>query len=217
MQQKPSLIHLKSVTKFTTAHTLASPIFENASVTLPCDQHCALVGSGGTERNMALRLLGGKERPDSGIILTNAKFSIITNAGSYFHPKLTGLENIHLMARRYGITPKLLTEAALSLPVSTADWMIAARKLPMKTRRTMELLLAALLPFDCYLMEDIGRVEEDTLNVLFRILASRRAGIIFTTQNPKFVRQFSTCASVIHNRTISAYGSVEEALNNYAG
>jgi len=111
---------------------------------------------------------------------------------------------------------QMLTDAALGLADFADDWQLPAGALPGKSRRPMEMLLAALLPYDCYLVDDVERVDPEIFAVVLRILRRRRAGMIFTAHNYKFAREFATSGCVIANRTAHAFESVEEALNHYA-
>lgn len=79
----------------------------------------------------------------------------------------------------------------------------------------MEMLVAALLPFDCYLVDDLERVDPDMLALVLQILGLRQAGMIFTAQNPRFARHFATSCNVIANRTVYAFDTVEEAVKYY--
>lgn len=216
MQQKIPVVHAASVTKVRARHKSLSIIFDEMTVTLPTNEICAVLGHSGSGRTTFLRLLSGAERPDSGSILTQVKFSIICNAGFFFHAGITGLENIKLAARLYGMDAGMLTEITLGLSNFGADWQIPIGVLPGRSRKTMEMLVAALLPFDCYLVDDAERVDPDMLALVLEILRLRQAGMIFTAQNPKFVRRFATIGSVIANQTVCAFDSIEEALKNYA-
>jgi capsular polysaccharide transport system ATP-binding protein len=220
VQQKIHLVHAAGVTKFGTRHAPTnaslSVIFDEMTVTLPTDQFCAVLGRPGSGRSTFLRLLSGAERPDSGSILTEARFSIISNASPFFHPGLTGQENITLAARLHGMNAKMLTDITLGLSRFGALWQLPAGAVPGPRRRAMELMLAAILPFDCYLVDDVERVDSDTFALVLQLLRLRRAGMIFAAHNPKFARQFATVGSVIANEKIYAFPSVDEALKHYA-
>ena len=186
------------------------------TVTLPTDRICAVLGHSGSGRTTFLRLLNGTERPNRGYVLSQAQFSIICNAGIFFQSGLTGLENITLAARLYGIPAAVLTEMTLGMADFGTDWQMLAGALPGPRRKAMEMLVAAFLPYDCYLVDDVERVDPDILAIILQLLESRKAGMIFTAKNSKLVRQIATCCSVITNQTVYAFESVDEALKHYA-
>jgi ABC-type polysaccharide/polyol phosphate transport system ATPase subunit len=117
VQQKISIVHAAGITKLGARHAAneasVSVIFDEMSVTLPTDRICAVLGHPKSGRTTFLRLLSGLEHPDSGAILTDTRFSVIGNGGFFFHPALTGEENIRLAARAHGMEATMLMEIVL--------------------------------------------------------------------------------------------------------
>ncbi len=210
------MIGIVSLRKAAAAAQPAFPLFEDMTVTLPTNQICAVLGRRGTGRSTFLRLLSGSEHPDAGAIITQARFSVVANSGSLFHPGLTGLENIALAARVYGLPAAKLTDIVLGMTNFGPAWQIKAGTLMSKMRKSMEMILGAVLPFDCYLLDDVERVEPESLHIVMGLLSARHAGMIFTAHNPKLIRDLAACACVISGRTMHAFDSVEEAIDNYA-
>lgn len=206
------MIHLSGVTMKLPTGPATAPFLRDVTLSLPTDRHCAVLGGLATTRTHFLRLICGQERPDKGEVLTQTRFSIIGNSGNYFHPGLTGLENIAFCARRYGLDAWSLTKSALAFEKIDADWPMVTNKLPTKKRRAMEIILSALLPYDCYLLDDIDHVPPNVLQPLFAIIAARRAGVIFTAHTPKYARQFGDCGGVIGSNTMQLFAEVDEAL-----
>jgi capsular polysaccharide transport system ATP-binding protein len=206
------MIHLAGVTMSVPTGADTTPFLRDITVSLPTHLRCAVFGGSPASRTHFLRLIGGKERPDKGEVLTQKRFSIIGNAGSYFHPGLTGLENITLCARCFGIDAAALTRLVLGFDAIDADWTALASRLPGKRRRSMEMLLAALLPYDCYLLDDIEHAPSECLEALMQILGARRAGLIFAAQNAKFARHFADCASVIQGTTMQMFEEFDGAV-----
>lgn len=216
MQQKIPLVHLAGVTRLGADHGARIVVFNEMTVTLPTDRICAVLGRRGSGRSTLLRLLNKTLRPDRGSVLTEIQFSIIGNTKSFFQPGMSGLENIKFAARLHGMDPEALTETILGLSGFGSLWEISAGSLTVPRRRAMEMLVAVLLPYDCYLVDDLERVDTEILEQVIQILELRGAGMIFTAQHPKFARQFATCGGVITNQTVYAFPSVNEAVKNYA-
>jgi len=206
------MIHLAGVTMKLPSGPDTTPFLRDVTLSLPTHLRCAVLGGLPASRTHFLRLICGKERPEKGEILTQTRFSIIGNSGTYFHPGLTGLENITFCARRYGIDAWSLTKMAVGFEKIEADWPALTNKLPVKKRRAMEILVSALLPYDCYLLDDIDQVPPAVLEPLFEIIGARRAGVIFTARTAKHVRQFGDCGGVIGSNTLQMFSQVEEAL-----
>lgn len=203
------------MTKFGAWHGAPTVVFNDMTVTLPTDQICAIMGRPGSGRTTFMRLLNGATRPESGRIVSDMRFSAISNLGAFFHAGLTGLENIGFAARVYGLNPTALTETVLEISRFGALWEISAGALPGPRRRAMEMLVSALLPYDCYLVDNVESSDPETFQTVLEILKMRQAGMIFTAKNPRIAQEFATIGSVIADRTVYAFESVDEALDNY--
>jgi ABC-type polysaccharide/polyol phosphate transport system ATPase subunit len=73
------------------------------SVTIERGESVALIGSNGSGKSTALRLIAGIYRPSRGIIETTGRITAVIELGAGFHPELTGAENIALYAAVLGL------------------------------------------------------------------------------------------------------------------
>jgi capsular polysaccharide transport system ATP-binding protein len=215
MQPKIRIVHCHAVTKVRMAAKPPVAVFGDMTVTLPTDRIGVVLGHQGSGRSTFLRLICGAERPDYGEVLTQTRFSVISNAKSYFHPMLTGIENIALVSRMYGIDADALTAAAFAAPAPAGSWYDLVGSLSAQARRAMEITVAALLPFDCYLLDDVERVDPEILEWVVQVVRVRRAGMIVAAHNPKIVRPFVDFVAVIAYQTVYAFTSMREALDLY--
>ena len=63
----------------------------------------ALLGTNGSGKSTALRLIAGIYRPSEGTVITRGRVAAIIELGAGFHPELTGAENIELYAAVLGL------------------------------------------------------------------------------------------------------------------
>ena len=63
----------------------------------------ALIGSNGSGKSTALRLIAGIYRPSSGAIWTYGRLTAVIELGAGFHPELTGADNVALYAAVLGL------------------------------------------------------------------------------------------------------------------
>ena len=63
----------------------------------------ALIGSNGSGKSTALRLIAGIYRPSSGTIRTSGRLTAVIELGAGFHPELTGADNVALYAAVLGL------------------------------------------------------------------------------------------------------------------
>jgi len=68
----------------------------------------ALIGSNGSGKSTALRLIAGIYGPSSGTIRTYGRLTAVIELGAGFHPELTGADNVALYAAVLGLGRKQL-------------------------------------------------------------------------------------------------------------
>ncbi len=64
----------------------------------------ALVGSNGSGKSTALRLIAGIYAPSDGTVRVSGRVGAVIELGAGFHPELTGIENIRLYGAVLGLT-----------------------------------------------------------------------------------------------------------------
>jgi capsular polysaccharide transport system ATP-binding protein len=210
------LVAFDRVTKFNLETAPPDLLFGNVSMTLRTDRNTAILGRKETGRTTLLQMLQGQLRPDAGEVVTNTKFSMLLNTKTYMHPGLNGLQNSSYLARLYGLDGDALARLLVTLPgLKPGAWYMPVRDLDARDRKSMELLLAALMPFECYVIDDLEKLEINAFRVLLKFAGARQAGTMFTTFSPKFARQFADQAAVIANRSLYLFDSVAEAERFY--
>jgi len=126
------------------------------------------------------------------------------------------VENVEMLARLYAMPPKRLAELAVSLPgLARGMWFEPVGDMQVKPRRSLEMLVASLLPFDCFLLDDIDRADPVVTLTFMKLIGARGAGLIFTTQRTRTARQFGDCAAIIANRGLRVFESLTEAEKFY--
>ena len=191
-------------------------IFGSVRAVLPLDRRLGILGRAASGKSTLLAMLAGAEPVDGGRLRSRARFSMVLNGKGYTSAGMTGIENTEMMARIYGLPPKRLGEVAMSVPgVAASAWLEPFGELEPKQRRAMEILLAALLPYDCYLIDDIERADPNMLAQLIKLTAPRGAGLIFTTFQPRAARQYAQAGAVIANRNLTVFETMKEAETFY--
>jgi capsular polysaccharide transport system ATP-binding protein len=191
-------------------------LFGPVSCVLPTSRVLAVLGREQTGRTTLLRLLFGSARPDAGSVMSGAKFSMILNSSGYLHGGMTGIENVEILARMYAVNPVLLTRLAVELPfIDPALWYLPVGGLEPPLRRGLELGLAALLPYDCYLIDDLDRAQEKVIGPTIKMLTDRNAGVIFSTYKTRYARQYADCVTVIAERNFHVFNTVNDAVAFY--
>ena len=80
----------------------------NLNLRVARGESVALIGSNGSGKSTALRLIAGIYQPSSGTIQTRGRLTAVIELGAGFHPELTGTDNVLLYAAVLGLARKEL-------------------------------------------------------------------------------------------------------------
>ncbi len=82
------------------------------SFSVPQGVTLGLVGSNGSGKSTALKVISGIYRPTSGSVRVNGRLSALLELGAGFHGELTGRENIDLNASILGLSPREIAQVS---------------------------------------------------------------------------------------------------------
>jgi capsular polysaccharide transport system ATP-binding protein len=187
-------------------------VLQPTTLTLPVDRRVAVLGKKRSANSSFLRLLAGVTAPTSGKVISRARLSPILKSSELFHYYFNGLENIRHFARILNLEPDQLLLAINRLS-GTANSLGGSIRDEERGRRDEAIMaLLTLLPFDCYLIEEIGQYGETMIRRHLDGVAHRGAGLIFTTTSARWTRQYADCAIVIRDALVYPFSTVEEAI-----
>ncbi len=75
----------------------------DVSFRVEAGESVALIGSNGSGKSTALRLIAGIYQPSAGMLETSGRITAVIELGAGFHPELSGAENIALYAALLGL------------------------------------------------------------------------------------------------------------------
>jgi len=212
------MVAFERVTQFNAEASPPDLIFGPMSFTLPTDRSIGILGRKETGRTTLLQLLRGQIRPDAGAVVTNTAFSMLLNARTYLHPNLNGLENARYLARIFDIDADMLARLLVTLPgLKPGAWYEPVRELEARDRKSMEVLLAAVMPYECYVIDDVEKLDANVVRLLLKLARARGAGAVFSTFSRNVARQFADHIGVIAQRNLFLFDSVAEAEAFYGG
>jgi ABC-type polysaccharide/polyol phosphate transport system ATPase subunit len=190
-------------------------VFRSTTIVLPTDRRVAILGNRLQGKTTLLRLLAGSEAPDRGEVIASLALSPIANSRTLFHPRLTGTENLRIVARMIGVDADrlALTAAAFCGMGKKIERPICTMSGP--ERQLLELALLSALSFGCYLLDNAHSVPPKLLERYFNAAARRGAGAIFATIAPRQVYEYADYAVVIRDGTVRGFNQIEEAVQSY--
>ncbi len=209
------LIHLVDVAK-SFPHPGVSPhvVLLPGTVGLPTDGRLGVLAARKAGKTTLLQLLSGKLPPDRGAVIGHDVMSPVINAGSLMHPGLSAVENLRFLARAYGFSADGLLAAAVALAGSD---MLLDRPLKSQDgakRRNFEAATTFVIPFGCYLVDEVGLIDQDVLTRCFALAGHRGAGVIFSSSQPRLVTQHAEAAVTIRNGMVRLFSDPRDAVED---
>ena len=210
------LIHLVDAAK-SFRQPGASPhvVLLPGTLSLPTGDRLAILAARKAGKTTLLQILAGALRPDGGTVVGADLMSPVINAGGLMHPALSAVDNLRFLARAYGFDADGLLAAVVAL---TGSDMLLDRPLKSQdgaSRRSFETATTFVIPFGCYLVDEVGQIDGDLLARCFALAAHRRAGVIFATSQPRFVVQHAERAATLREGVLRLFGNPRDAVEAY--
>lgn len=211
------LIHLVDVAKsYAQAGQSPRVVLVPGTISLPSDGRLAVLAGRRDGKTTLLQLLSGVIKPDQGAVVGADVRSPVVNAGSsLMHPQLSAIDNLKFLARAYGFDPDTLLMAVDALNGSD---MLLDRPLKGQDgakRRNFEAATTFVIPFGCYLVDDLGQLDPDLIERCLALAAHRRSGVVFTTSQPRVATQYADAAVTIDDGVLHLFHDVRDAVDAY--
>lgn len=212
------MIHFCAVSKWTSDEKReAAFVLRDATVSLPTNGRVALFGEDQQSLTTILHLLAGSEVPDRGrIVVGGLRRSPIINAGgtagSSLVRRLSGVDNVNFFARIHGVDPGHLLGIVGAACHLGELWRLPVSEYDVSIRRGLEIALIAALPYDCYFLDKIDRLEHRLIWQLFHAVRLRGAGIFFTTRKIPLAARFGEARALVAHGSIRVSSDLKEAI-----
>jgi len=190
------------------------PVLKGVNAYFRAGEKVAVLGRNGAGKSTLVRVLGGVERPNRGLIRRTMSISWPLGQTAGFAPTLTGLDNVRFLSRIYGKPIQEMVDFVESLS-ELGDYL----RMPINTysggmRSRIGLAMSLAIEFDCYLVDEALDISDNRFG---RIMAERlkTAGLILVTHSAHQVRTLCDRAAILDNGTLTFYDDIDEALATY--
>lgn len=182
----------------------------------------ALIGSNGSGKSTALRLIAGIYGPSSGTIRTLGRLTAVIELGAGFHPELTGADNVALYAAVLGLGRKELSARYDEIVdfAETRDFMDTPLKYyssGMEARLAFS--IAVCLEPDVLLLDEVLAVGDERFRArcLHRLRAYHERGgtLILVSHELDQVRELCSRAVWLDQGAMVMDGKVDKVLAAY--
>lgn len=216
------MIELRNLTKSYRTLNGRNYVFRDLSFTIPPGRNIALIGKNGSGKSTLMRLLGGIDIPDRGMIATDRSISWPVGLSGGFQGSMTGRQNVKFVARIYGAEG-----AAQQAVVSQVEEFAGLGKYfdqPVNTyssgmRGRLGFGLSLAFDFDYYLVDEAISVGDSH----FRRKATDafkekigRANIVLVTHVMGQVRTFCDMVVLLKDGNLTVYEDIEEGIATYS-
>jgi ABC-type polysaccharide/polyol phosphate transport system ATPase subunit len=182
----------------------------------------ALIGSNGSGKSTALRLIAGIYRPSSGSVRTFGRLTAVIELGAGFHPELTGADNVALYAAVLGLGRREL-KARYDEVVDFAQ-MREFMDTPLKyyssgMEARLAFAVAVCLQPDILLLDEVLAVGDQAFRerCLARLRAYHERGgtLILVSHEVEQIRELCSRAVWLDRGEMRMDGDVDRVLSAY--
>lgn len=200
------MIELQNVSLFTPGFRNREPILLDANVSFGSRERVGILAAPGSGKSSLARLLSGIDMPDHGRVYHVGRVSWPINFAGYMHPDITVDENISMLARLVGVSPRSVAEFCFD--------RFGLQDLSGKTMKNVSPTQRALLSYSCAMSvagpaiwiadETITLGNPQQRKICDNVLAERlsEGGLIFLSRNAGQLRKYCDRFLVLLNNRL---------------
>jgi lipopolysaccharide transport system ATP-binding protein len=193
---------------------------ENVNFNINRLDRIGIIGLNGSGKSTLLKIISRVTYPTSGEVMIQGKVSSVLEAGSGFHPELTGLENIYLSGAILGMSRKLVKQKVEE--IITFSKIQDYINTPVKRYSTGMLIklafsVSAFLDGDILIFDEIMAVADDAFKkeATSHILKQVDKTIIFVSHDEKNIKDICNRAVLLDKGRLLLDGEVSKVLSEY--
>jgi lipopolysaccharide transport system ATP-binding protein len=182
----------------------------------------ALIGSNGSGKSTALRLIAGIYPPTEGTIQRRGRVVAVIELGATFHPELTGVENAGLYAAALGLSRREITEryAAMLAFADIGDFLdVPIKYFSSGMRARLAFSVALWADADILLLDEVLAVGDEAFRerCLERLRTFHAGGgtILMVSHDLQAVRGLCSRALWLENGRVRESGAAGQVVDSY--
>jgi capsular polysaccharide transport system ATP-binding protein len=212
------MVLLKNVYKRYPIHGGERTILEDINLQVLPGEKIGILGRNGSGKSTLIRLIGGAERPTSGVVRRGMRVSWPLAFAGGFQGSLTGLDNLRFVCRIYNTT----VEDKISY---LQDFTELGKYFyePVKTyssgmRARLAFAISMCIEFDCYLIDEVIAVGDSRFHARCQeeLFEKRRdRAMLIVSHDPHFIRTHCDDSAVLVRGKLHSFPDVEEGFAFY--
>jgi capsular polysaccharide transport system ATP-binding protein len=193
-------------------------VLNDVHLTVSRGERVGILGRNGAGKSTLIRIVSGAELPTTGVVERGMSVSWPLAFGGAFQGSLTGLDNLRVICRIYGVDAaervgfvEEFSELGLYLrePVKSYSSGMRAR---------LAFAISMVIDFDCFLIDEIVAVGDARFHAkcnheLFVNRADR--AMIIVSHDAGYIREHCSRVAVIVDGQLHHWNTVDEAFDFY--
>ena len=193
-------------------------ILDGIDFELNMGEKIGILGRNGAGKSTLIRILGGVEKPTSGIISWDMSISWPLAFSGAFQGTLTGADNVRFVCRIYGTDFDKAMETVDSF-AELGKYLYEPVKIyssGMRARLAFAISLA--VDFDCYLIDEVISVGDAKFHQKCQVeLFEKRAhkAMIIVSHELHNIREYCNKAAILDKGKLKIFEDLDEAMSIY--
>ena len=193
-------------------------ILHNVGLTVRAGERVGILGRNGAGKSTLIRIVSGAELPTSGIVERDMSVSWPLAFGGAFQGSLTGLDNLRVICRIYGVD----ADERIGFVEDFSELGLYLRE-PVKTyssgmRARLAFAISMVIDFECFLIDEIvavgdARFHEKCNHELFVNRGDR--AMIIVSHNADYIRAHCSSAAVLVDGQLHHADGLDDAFAFY--
>lgn len=194
-------------------------VLNNINFTLEKGEKIGILGRNGAGKSTLVRILGGVEKPTSGIITQNMSMSWPLAFGGAFQGSLTGADNVRFVSRIYNTDYRKAMEKVESFAELGRYLYEPVKVYSSGMRARLAFAISLAIEFDCYLIDEVLSVGDANFHRKCEIeLFEKRAdrAMIIISHELHNIKDYCNKAAILDKGKFSLFTDVDEAMDIYS-
>lgn len=208
-----------SVDRISKTYPNGHSVFSDLSFEVARSGRLALLGRNGQGKSSLIKILGGAMPQTSGTVTWRGMASWPIGFGGGFQGSLSGLDNIHFLARLYNRDIKETVRRVDDFAELGEKLTIPVKHYSSGMRARLAFGLSLAIEFDCYLIDEVvavgdSRFQAKCQSELFERRKERT--FIMASHDMHMIAQLCDRALIIESGKAKVFDDIEEAIDVYS-
>ncbi len=209
------MIQFQNVNKTFWTKAGTKVIADDINVTFPTGKAVGLMGRNGAGKTTLMQMIGGRIKPDSGVIKRTGTISWTVGFAGSFNRDMTGAQNTKFIARVYGVDTEDLIAYVQDFAELGHQFHAPVRSYSAGMRSRLAFGVSIGIPFDTYLVDEVTSVGDAAFKRKSRLAFTDRmktAGAVVVTHSTRQLKMLCDAGAILENGTLTYYDDVDEAI-----